>query len=60
MICSLALCRLSLCVSLSHCELKCKAGPENVTSKSASLAANYQILIISPVCWVWDLIRPAF
>ena len=49
-----------LCVSLFHCELKCKAGLENVTSKSASLAANYQIMIISPVCCVWDLIRPGF
>lgn len=26
----LAVCRSSLCVSLFHCELKCKAGPENV------------------------------
>lgn len=32
--CSLAVCRSSLCVSLFHCELlKCKAGPENVTLK---------------------------
>lgn len=36
-----------MCFSLFHCELKCKARPENVTTKSASLVldANCQIMI---------------
>ena len=51
-----------MCFSLFHCELKCKARPENVTTKSASLVldANCQIMIIARLYWVGDIIRPEF
>lgn len=51
-----------VCFSLFHCELKCKARPENVTTKSASLVldANCQIMIIACLYWFWDMIRPGF